>query len=221
MKQEELRSVPRFPIPREKMKFRFPQGERVFAVRDISRNGIGIGLLEFTDSLLFPKDYRCEGELKLPDGVINLSLRVTRVNGWSVGFVFESADSAFEERIASFLDPIMVARSLRLMDQASAPEAFLRGLSVWYHGEPEMDLYLWESGGVGPQRALFCFGERFWEWREEQGAATGLLERRGPDRLALMRDMTPNPKFLVFVRKVLEEADVLDYRLVSFLKERI
>jgi hypothetical protein len=40
------------------------------------------------------------------------------------------------------------------------------------------------------------------------------------DKVSLHRDATPDPKTRASVRKVLEHADVLDYRLVSFLREK-
>lgn len=221
MSFETPRVVPRFPLPKEKMKFVFAEGEKIFAVRDISLRGLGISLLEFGDSLYFPVDYRCQAELNLDDGPPMLvHVRVKRVNAWSVGFMFEDTDPAQEARIRAFVDPLHIGATLKLVDPRGAPEAFGAGLTAWYHGDSATDLFLWNDPRGGVRRALFCNGDRYWEWDESAGPATGEIERREGDQVALRKDATPEPRMRGLVRKVLEHAEVLDYRLVSFLKER-
>jgi len=220
MRNEELRNVPRFPLPKEKMKFVLGDSERVFAVRDISSRGLGISLIEFGDSVLFPEGHQCQAELKLDGKPLMVNLRVTRVSAWSVGFVFEDLNRDQQDQIDAFVDPLHIGSSLRQVDRRGAPEAFLQGMSAWYHGDSATDLFFWNDQRGGLQKALFCIGQRFWEWEESNGVATGEVRRQEGDKVALHRDATPDPKTRNLVRKVLEHAEVLDYRLVSFLREK-
>lgn len=220
MRSEELRVVPRYPLPKEKMKFVFDEGEKVFAVRDISSRGLGISLLEFSESLFFPEGYHCKAELRLDGAPLLVTVRVTRVNAWSVGFVFENLTPEQQERVDAFVDPLHIGTSLRLVDRKGAPDAFLQGMSAWYHGDSGSDFFFWNDQRGGLQKALLCLGRRFWEWHEANGVSTGEVQRLEGDKVALHKDATPDPKTRALVRKVLEHAEVLDYRLVSFLKDK-
>ncbi|HEY8280636.1 MAG TPA: PilZ domain-containing protein [Bdellovibrionota bacterium] len=217
---EEQRVVPRYPLPKEKMKFVFEECEKVFAVRDISSLGLGISLLEYGEALLFPQGYQCTAELKLEGDPMFVKVRVTRVSAWSVGFVFDELSAEQRERIVGFIDPLHVAFSLKKVDQKGAPDAFLRGMSNWYHGDSATDLFFWNGTQGALSRALFCFGRRYWEWDESLGVSTGEMQRLEGDKVVMHKDVTPDPRTCASVRKVLEHADVLDYRLVSFLKEK-
>jgi hypothetical protein len=216
----EHREVPRYPLPKEKMKFIFEDLEKIFAVRDISSRGLGISLLEYGEALLFPEGYRCEAELKLDGEVLRVKVRVVRVNAWSVGFVFEDLDSTQRGQIEAFLDPMHLAGSLKRVDQSGAPEAFLRGMSSWYHGDSGTDLFFWNEARGGVSRALFCFGRKYWEWDASLGVATGEIQRMEGEKVVMHREVTPDPRTCLLVRKVLEHAHILDYRLVTFLKEK-
>ncbi len=217
---DEQRLVPRFPLPKEKMKFVFDEGEKIFAVRDISARGLGISLLEFSESVLFPMGYHCQAELKIGGEPILVKVRVTRVSAWSVGFVFEDLPPEYQTRIQEFIDPLHVGSSLQLVDKRAAPDAFLQGMSAWYHGDSATDLFFWNDQRGGLERALVCLGQRFWEWQSQGGVATGEVRRLEGDNVVLHRDATPDPRLRERVRKLLEHAAVLDYRLVTFLKEK-
>ncbi|MGZ3649728.1 MAG: PilZ domain-containing protein [Bdellovibrionota bacterium] len=217
---EEQRVVPRYPLPKEKMKFVFEDLEKIFAVRDISARGLGISLLEYGEALLFPEGYQCKAELKLDGDILRVKVRVTRVSAWTVGFVFEELTPEQQLLIDAFIDPLHVARSLKKVDQTGAPEAFLRGMSSWYHGDSGTDLFLWNGTRGGLSRALFCFGRKYWEWDEGLGVSTGEIQRMEGDKVVMHKEVTPDPRTCLSVRKVLEHAEVLDYRLVTFLREK-
>lgn len=217
---EEQRTVPRYPLPKEKMKFVFEEMEKVFAVRDISSRGLGISLLEYGESLLFPEGYVCVAELKLEGEPLSVKVRVVRVSAWAVGLMFEELSAEQQERIDAFIDPLHIARSLKKVDQRGAPDAFLRGMSHWFHGDPATDLFLWNDSRGGLQRALFCSGRRYWEWDGAHGVSTGEMQRLEGDKVVMHKDVTPDPRTCLGFRKVLEHADVLDYRLVSFLRDK-
>lgn len=220
MHPEEQRLVPRYPLPKEKMKFVFEDCEKVFAVRDISALGIGISLLEYGESLLFPEGYECTAELNLEGELLNMKVRVVLVSAWTVGLRFEELAPEQREKIDAFIDPLHIARSLKKVDQKGAPDAFLRGMSQWYHGDPATDLFLWNGAQGGVNRFLYCSGRKYWEWDESLGVSTGEMQRLEGDKVVMHRDVTPDPRTCQSFRKVLEHAEVLDYRLVSFLKEK-
>jgi hypothetical protein len=217
---DEQRVVPRYPLPKEKMKFVFDELEKVFAVRDISARGLGISLLEYGEALLFPEGYQCQAELKLDGDPLLVKVRVARVSAWTVGFVFEELGPGERERIDAFLDPLHVARSLKKVDPSGAPDAFLRGMSSWFHGDSGTDLFFWNGPRGGVTRVLFCFGKKYWEWDEGAGVSTGEMQRLEGDKVVMHKEVTPDPRTCIVVRKVLEHADVLDYRLANFLKEK-
>ncbi|MCO5142027.1 MAG: PilZ domain-containing protein [Oligoflexia bacterium] len=214
------RTVPRFPLPKEKMKFVFEDFEKVFAVRDISLHGLGISLLEMGESLLFPIGYECKAELSLGGAPFLVELRVSRVSAWSVGFIFQSVSDERQEEIQEFLDPFHIGSSMRLVDERAAPEAFFEGLSFWYHGDSGADLFLWNNKRGGVDRALFCLGQDFWEWEDQKGVSTGTMDRLGGSKVVVKKDRTPDPKMVTKFRKILEHMDCLDYRLVSFLRDQ-
>lgn len=193
----------------------------MFAVRDISLHGLGISMLEFGESLLFPMGYECTAELKLGSETLPVKVRVVRTSAWSVGLVFEGLTSEQNELIREFIDPLHIGRSLRLVDKRGAPEAFLHGMSTWYHGDSGTDVFLWNDTRGGLSRALFCLGSRFWEWDAANGVSTGDMERLEGEKMTLHRDATPSARTRDTVRKLLEHAEVMDYRLVSFLKDRL
>ena len=218
---EEQRTVPRYPLPKEKMKFVFEECEKVFAVRDISSRGIGISMLEYGESLLFHEGDSCEAELKLDSGdPMIVKVRVMRVTAWGVGLLFEELSVEQKERIDGFIDPLHIARSLKKVDQKGAPDAFLRGMSSWFHGDSATDLFFWNGSQGSLNRALCCFGRKYWEWDESLGVSTGEMQRLEGDGVVMHKDVTPDPRTCQVFRKMLEHAEVLDYRLVSFLKEK-
>ncbi|MGZ3707015.1 MAG: PilZ domain-containing protein, partial [Bdellovibrionota bacterium] len=176
------------------MKFVFEDLEKIFAVRDISARGLGISLLEYGEALLFPEGYQCKAELKLDGDILRVKVRVTRVSAWTVGFVFEELTPEQQLLIDAFIDPLHVARSLKKVDQTGAPEAFLRGMSSWYHGDSGTDLFLWNGTRGGLSRALFCFGRKYWEWDEGLGVSTGEIQRMEGDKVVMHKEVTPDPR---------------------------
>jgi hypothetical protein len=220
MSKEEFREVPRFPLPKEKAKFYFDGEEKIFAVRDLSLKGLGISLLEFGDSLFFAEGDTFDAELRLSNAVFQVKVRCTRLSAWSVGFEFYEASEDLQSTVRDLINPMHIGSSLKKVEKSGAPEAFLQGMTAWYHGDSGSDLFFWGGARGGVDRALFCFGQKFWEWREDQGISTGEMKRQEGETVVLNRDHTPDPRTREFVRKMLEHADALDYRLVTFLREK-
>lgn len=231
---EEQRLVPRFPLPREQVKFFFDDFEaidgdaatkpRVFAVRDISINGIGIGLLEIGEALLFPVHSFCRAELKIAGIIVTVRLKVARIGAWSIGFVFVDLPEDIKNLISTFIHPLRIGKSMKAVAVNLAPAAFAAGISNWYHGESATDLYFWSNARGGVERVLLCMGQKFWEWddRADNGAKvrTGTLDFLETDKVDLHFDKSISQDIQGLAIKVLEHTEVLDYRLVNFLKDQ-
>ena len=217
---DEQRLIPRFPVPKEKIKFLFETGDRIFAIRDLSNKGIAISLLEPGESLYFREGEICSSEIRLGEESFPAALRVARVSAWSVGFTFEELAEANIQIIHSFLNPMHIGSSLRKVDLSASPDSSFQNISSWYHGAASSDLYFWTNHRAGIERALLLLGKTYWEWSENDGVQTGIVDNQDTQRTTLQRDHTPNPRVCGLVRKVLEHAEVLDYRLVCFLKEK-
>lgn len=222
MEQEylEQRTVPRYPLPKERLKITYHDGEKVFALRDLSLRGLGISLLEVGEALLFPVGFQCSCELHIGAEILMLPLRVARMSAWSIGFTFVGLTRAQEDKIRNFIDPMRIGATLRKIDDRVAPEAFLQGLNAWYHGDSATDLFIWNDPRGGIQRALMSVGSKFWEWNRDTQIRTGAIEYIDDNRVLMRGD--PNPDILLqhFVHKVFDHAEAVDFRLLSFLKEK-
>lgn len=218
---KEQRMVPRFPLPKEQIKFFLPDGEhKVFAIRDLSSNGLGISLLEPGEVLLFPVGQEYQAEIKFDQSSEIVPLIVRRSAAWSIGFEFINPNADLMARIESFLNPLMIGKSLKKVSLDLNPEVAAYGLSAWYHGANATDLYFWSDTRGGVERVLLCVGNRFAEWNTENGLRSGQMERESGDKAQLSFDNSPSGEILILAVKILEQAEVLDYRLVSFLKDQ-
>lgn len=218
----EQRHVPRFPLPKEQIKFLFEDGTyKVCAIRDLSANGVGISLLEHGEVLLFPLGQEYEAEIKLGTESISVRVIVRRVSAWSVGCEFLNADKVLLDKVTQFLNPMGIGKSFKKVSLDLNPEMAAYGLSAWYHGSSSTDLYFWNDTRGGIERALLCMGNQFWDWSLENKQRTGTLEREAADLMQLKFDSEPARETLHLAAKVLEHAEVLDYRLVSFLRDQM
>jgi hypothetical protein len=218
---DQRRVVPRYPLPKEKVKFFFEEMERIFGVRDISTKGLGITLLDHGEALLFPVGFTCDAELKLSGDPFRVKLTVKRISAWAVGFIFENLPDTAEKAIQKSIEPIRVGKSLKEVPPALASQAVSRGISAWYHGDNSTNLYLWFDKRGGIERALLSVGDRVWDWTGEHGARTGILEQMEGLDMKIKHDVTVNPDAVRLATGVLENADVLDFRLTKFLREQL
>lgn len=218
---ERRRVVPRYPLPQEKIKFFFEGVERVFGVRDISLKGLGITLLDHGEVLLFPVGFHCEAELKFGAEPLRVNLQVARTSAWAVGFTFEELSSAAAAAIERSIQPIRVGKSLRGVPSALAEQASSRGISAWYHGDGNTNLYLWFDRRGGIERAMLCLGDHVWDWSQEHGVRTGTLEQMEGLDMKVNYDHAMSRSTALVARGVFENADVLDFRLTKFLLEQL
>lgn len=213
----ERRELPRFPIRNEKIKIRLDDVEKVFAIRDLSLSGVGIELTEHTEILLFPVGDAMTAELNLRGERFSIEITVRRIDAASVGFSFQGLSAALQEEIGSTLDPLRIGGSLRLMPASDDPRAERQGISRWYHGDLNTELYLWMGMGEDVQRALLLWNSFVWEWSPATGLRTGTSVPTFEKKQEIQYDPMPQHMAVYQARKILENAPVLDYRLVDFL----
>jgi hypothetical protein len=219
---KEQRQVPRFPLPKEQVKiFMDNDYAKVCAIRDMSETGLGISLLEPGEVLLFPLGQEYNAELKLGEDTFRITLVVRRVSAWSVGleFLHDNVDLAL--KIGQFLNPMVIGKSLKKVALQLNPDVADFGLSSWYHGAAGTDLYFWSDARGGVDRVLLCFGDHFWEWSLENNQRTGSFEREDGSRANFSFDLNLSAEMRALAFKILEHGEVLDYRLVSFLKDQV
>jgi hypothetical protein len=68
---------------------------------------------------------------------------------------------------------------------------------------------------------LLCSNGVFWEWKDRERSRTGTFERKTDDQVVFSYDNIKNPITQHLATKVLEHQEVLDYRLVNFLREQM
>lgn len=231
---EEQRLVPRFLLAKEQAKFFFEGFDgldnkddspgKIFAVRDISASGIGIGLLELGEALLFPVGSFCRAELKFGASLLSVRLKVARINAWSIGFVYVDLPKEIEEAITAFIQPLRVARSMKKVDVTKISSSFAAGISTWYHGDSATDLYFWTNARGGVEKLLLCMGKNFWEWSETPRVAenirTGTFDFLEGDRAEFHYHPRASGEIMEMAIKILEHIEGMDYRLVNFLKDQ-
>lgn len=218
---EEKRLVPRYPLPKERVKIFFDKKEKVFGLRDLSLKGVGIGLVEGSEAQLFTLGEVLRVELRLGKKTLPLRLLVKRISPWSIGCEFADPDTELSEQISAMLDPLRIAKSLQKVDTNLSPDAFAAGISAWYHGDSATDLYLWHDARGGVARVVLCLNGCFWEWLDRQRPRTGRYERKAGDQVEFSYDSITNEATRALAAKVLEHQEVLDYRLVSFLRDQM
>ncbi len=213
--------LPRFPLHSEQVKIHMDSYERIFALRDISLSGMGIDLLEHGDVLLFPQAKNCDAELHFQGEWFKVELTVARNGAASVGFSFVNPSEELRQRVETFLDPIRIGQSLKQISMENAPEAFGEGITRWYHGESNADLYLCENVEEIPHRVLLTWNGLFLEWTSNDGLRTGELEHEQGSKVLLHYTEQPKHATIYQGRKILENAPVLDYRLVDLMRRHL
>lgn len=218
----ETRFAPRFPLPNEEIRFHIIEGGRAFAIRDLSITGVSIGLLEHSEMLLFPEESVCQADLKLGDNeAFTVEVEVMRRNAYTVGFRFRNIDQKSLDILEGFISPICIGKSFRKVELSETSKAVAESMSQWFHGSGSTDLYLWQDERGGVNKLLLCLGERFLQWGDELGIVTGRFERTEDDECKFDYDADPDAGIVATARKVLENAEILDYRLVEYLKKQI
>lgn len=216
----ERRELPRFPIRRESIRFFYPGLEKVFALRDISLGGVGVELAEPGELLLLTPGLELEAELRLVGDAYRVKLTVQRVDAASAGCRFRDNSPELKERVQSLIDPLRIAASLRAIAPTDSVEAEREGVTHWYHGDLGTDLYLWLDTKKVPLRALLLWNSFVWEWSTSLGARSGRMVPTFQNKQEIEFDSSIQHATVYQARKILENAEVLDYGLKQFLLQQ-
>ncbi len=171
----ERRRLPRVSIPSEQ--FRLSKNGKIFAVADLSSEGMALRLLAIEDRVLFPIGAAIEGWLNIDRRKHRVTASVRNLRGDHVGCEFSALADETRSELARWLDPSELGSALRLMPN---PQGFGGGMEwIWFHGRSGTEILLKVKGGEGSLegRALenlvvVLWGEHYVEWSLE-GVLTG------------------------------------------------
>ncbi len=227
-KEQECHLLPHFPGHKEKVKILFDgvqknrvqknetQG-KVFALKNISLDEVAVELLASEEPLPLSKGERCKAEVQLMDQVYPLDLEVLSVQEDSAHFRIFDLEEEVKDAVLQVLDPRYIARSLQEISIDLVPENFGEGITQWFHGNINSDLYIWKMNSGTWLRVVLAWNGCFWEWSEAKGVRTGNLDRDAKGRGRMAYHSKPLHRIQHQTRKILENMEALDYRLVEFL----
>lgn len=163
----ERRRLPRLNLAGEQ--FRMSRNGKIYAVTDLSENGMGLRILEQDDFRHFPVGARLEGTLNLHGMKYNLSATVRHLGHDFVGCEFEELAEPVRAALHHFLDPAALGQELKPIP---SPETG----ALWYRGPSGTSLLLWRTtDGQYRRIALFVLGS-YVQWDEDIGLTTGRAE---------------------------------------------
>jgi hypothetical protein len=193
---EERRRLPRLNLSGEQ--FRLTQtgqmNGKIFAVVDLSRNGMALRLIDSEDLRAFPVAGVVEGQLNLNRQKYQVSARVKNVRPDVVGCEFENLSVGIQDALKRCLDPEFLGKELRPIPAS--------GSTLWYHGPSGTDVLLWR-GVDGQYRKMTIYIQgNYIQWESDQGASTGralISQERAEvqgilrfETLMLMADQSPD-----------------------------
>jgi len=215
----ERREYPRFPVRHEIIKFLVRNSEKTFQLRDLSFAGLGIELAEHGETLLFPMGQQYRARLNLAGETFPVEVEAKRVEAAHVGFAFRNLTDPLRARIEETIDPLRIALSLKAIRAPNLTDSFREGVTAWYHGEMNSDLYLWQDGVGEPLKAVLLWNGQFWEWSAAAGVRTGEASQDFDKKLDLHPDSQPLHKRVYQARKILENVTELPAGVTKVLTE--
>ncbi len=217
-KAAERRSLPRVSLSSEQ--FRLAANGKVFAVADVSLEGMALRLLSVEDRVLFPVGMAIEGSLKLGPRRHRIQAVVRNLRGDHVGCEFVKLESEVRQELVRRLDPADLGQTLRPMPTpvglADGPLDWL-----WFHGHCGTELLARPAEqGKLKRLILVLWGTQFVEWCAHSGLNTGVVRfadsqssAQGVFRLAsewFESDATLDPAKLHLAETLLKHANLPD-----------
>jgi hypothetical protein len=206
---QERRRLPRLSLSGEQ--FRLSQNGKIFAVVDLSRNGMAFRLIDSGDLRIFSVAAVIQGQLNLKREKHAVTARVRNVRPDIVGCEFENLSPQTAEALKRFLDPDTLGQELR-------PIPATNQATLWYHGPSGTDLLLLR-GVDGQYRRLTVYIQgNFIQWGSDEGVTTGKAhsseersEIQGIVRLETMMleaDTQPDPAKLSIAKSLLVSSNL-------------
>jgi hypothetical protein len=205
----ERRRLPRINLCGEQ--FRLLQNNKVFAVTDLSVEGLAFRVLEAADLSLFTVGAEVNGVLNLRGTKYPFLARVRHGRADLVGCQFEWMGPGLERALARYLDPVELGKELQ-------PAPPLEGGTIFYHGPSGTEFTLARSSdGTYTRMTIHVLGSIV-QWDQTNGLTTGETtasreksENRGSVRyetMLLQADEAPDPKKLEIAKQLLVSSNL-------------
>ncbi|MBL7715708.1 MAG: PilZ domain-containing protein [Bdellovibrionales bacterium] len=167
LSSDERRRVPRLNLTTEQ--FRHSQNGKIYSVFDLSKNGMGLRLLDSQEVSLFPVGSHFDGILSLKRVKYPVRCQVKHLGRDLVGCEFEGMDSETRKALDQLLDPAALGAELR-------PLPAIEGSAVWYHAPSGTDLIIWRASDGGYSRlSIFLMGT-YVQWEAQEGLTSGRID---------------------------------------------
>jgi hypothetical protein len=161
---QERRRLPRLNFSGEQ--FRLNQNGKIFAVVDLSRQGMALRVIDPEDFRVFSVGAAVQGQLNIGREKFPVNARVRNLRPDSIGCEFEALSDVTEIALKKFLDPDSLGQELRPIPSAGQS-------TLWYHGPSGTDLLLWR-GTDGQYRRLTLYVQgSYIQWEADVGVTTG------------------------------------------------
>jgi hypothetical protein len=205
----ERRRLPRLNLSGEQ--FRLLQNGKVFAVTDLSSEGMAFRVIDSADLALFTVGAEINGSLKLGELKYPFLARVRHERSDLVGCQFEWLGPGLEQALARYLDPARLGKELQ---PAPPPE----GGTIFYHGPSGTEFILVRQADGSYQRFTVHVLGSIIQWERSGGLMTGIAgasrersDNRGSIRfetLLLRADSKPDPKKLEIAKQLLVSSNL-------------
>lgn len=161
--------------------FKFKENSKVYAVVDLSLEGMALRMIDQEDLHLFPIMRVIEGEMSLSGKKIRIRAKVVNIRQDIVGCEFEfrssGLDTSAARELAEYLRPERLAQELKPMD---AEDAHV----TWYRSRAGTHILLRRNAkGESQWLGVFILGS-FVEWRVGQGLSTGRVAGAADEAVA-------------------------------------
>ena len=176
----ERRRIPRVSLPSEQ--FRLASNGKIFAVADLSSDGMALRLLSLDDRVLFPIGASVDGWLNIDRRKHRISAAVRNIRGEYVGCEFADLGSEVQSELGRWLNPAHLGQTLRLMP---TPVGFGTGSLdwVWHHGRSGTEVLVKLGDGARapddrtPEKmVVVLWGTHFVEWTRGLAPVSGSVK---------------------------------------------
>ena len=164
---KERRRLPRLNLAGEQ--FRLAQNGKIFAVVDLSPQGMALRLIDPEDLRIFSIAAVIQGQLNIRREKFPVTARVRNVRTDTIGCEFENLAGETVAALKRFLDPDALGQELRPIPASGQS-------TLWYHGPSGTDLLLWRGIDGQYQRLTLYVQGTYIQWETEPGVTTGRTE---------------------------------------------
>ncbi len=199
----EKRIFPRFPFNYLTFK---GEGDRVFAVKDISYSGMQLLLKNGGHN--YRSGDLLKGTLNWRGATLDLQGLVKWVSGESLGIAFNE-DGALEENVRCFLSIDNIISGMRPVHQGGFDLEFPSNLKYWLQADGPVEIFIWRHNDGEISRFQILMLGTFIEYEDGKGLKSGqVVNRKNLDTPLVQED-----EFL------LQMDEVVDKAILSFAQD--